>query len=106
MLPNLQTQSNDRMLVTRLQPGPFSGYRSKLKDMFGSDPIPAKRSFSMHSITRCTKHTLSLTIKGASSKALSVAKSMTLQVCMRRYSMFHCHFLHHEDTGCAAVAQW
>ena len=20
--------------------------------------------------------------------------------------MFHCHFLHHEDTGCAAVAQW
>ena len=25
MLPNLQTQPNDRMLVTRLQPGPFSG---------------------------------------------------------------------------------
>ena len=25
MLPNLQTKPNDRMLVTRLQPGPFSG---------------------------------------------------------------------------------
>ena len=25
MLPNLQTKGNDRMLVTRLQPGPFSG---------------------------------------------------------------------------------
>lgn len=34
MLPNLQTKSNDRMLVTRLQPGPFSGY--------GSDTIKLK----------------------------------------------------------------
>ena len=25
MLPNLQKKPNDRMLVTRLQPGPFSG---------------------------------------------------------------------------------
>ena len=31
LLPNLQTKSNDRMLVTRVQPGPFSGYDSATK---------------------------------------------------------------------------
>ncbi len=40
MLPNLQTKSNDRMLVTRIQPGPFSGYDSATrKTIVGSNGI-------------------------------------------------------------------
>lgn len=40
MLPNLQTKSNDRMLVTRIQPGPFSGYDSATRGtIVGSNGI-------------------------------------------------------------------
>ncbi|CAL5229192.1 g12472 [Coccomyxa viridis] len=57
LLPNLQTKSNDRMLVTRVQPGPFSGYDSATKGT-------AVGNNGLKWVLACASHVLESHIQG------------------------------------------
>ena len=105
LLPNLQTKSNDRMLVTRVQPGPFSGYDSATKGTaVGNNGL--KWVLACASVSGPQNLSSILCKKKDDSRHIQQISHESHKRSICRYSMFHCHFLHHEDTGCAAVAQW